>query len=288
MYKALFGIVVLLVLVTNASAALIYAPNGLARPTSGPDTLIVFNSADPKSFVTIGSMNVPNIGFGGLEFDRQGNLWAYASIYKPTGGAAGGLYKVNMQTGAATVQGTVSSQPLEDLAFNPVNDTMYGIRTQNNVTKLYTVNLTTGAVSAVGTFTGLPSTHHAMGFAIDSAGAYYVHDLHNDRIFRGTGLELTELYVLPQDTNFSQGMTIDWSRDNLGYHAAVGYGVYPHYFSQVNTFKTDGSSYVLGPDFGPDLPDGMPPVECGDVAIMPVPEPTSAVLLVIGTLLRRR
>lgn len=288
MHKALFGTAALLVLVTNGSAALIYAPNGLARPISGPDTLIVFDSADPKGFVTIGSMNVPNIGFGGMEFDRQGNLWAYASIYKPTGGAAGGLYKVNMQTGAATVQGTLSSQPLEDLAFNPVNDTMYGIRTQNNVTKLYTVNLTTGAVSAVGAFTGLPSTHHAMGFAIDSAGAFYVHDLHNDRIFRGTGLELTELYVLPQDTNFSQGMTIDWSRDNLGYHAAVGYGVYPHYFSQVNTFKTDGSSYVLGPDFGPELPDGMPPVECGDVAIMPVPEPASVALLVIGTLLRRR
>ncbi len=288
MLRLASGILTILFVVGTTGAVTIYAPNNLARPLNGPDTLIRFDSSNPAEFVTVGSMNVPNIGFGGLEFDRHGNLWAYASFYKSTGGAAAGLYKVDLETGAATPQGTLSTQPLEDLAYNPVNDTMYGIRTQNNVTRLYTVNLATGAVSLVGTFSGLPSTQHAMGFAIDSQGVFYVHDLHNDRIYRGAGLSLTELYLLPQDTNFSQGMTIDWSRDDLGYHAAVGYGVYPNYFSQLNTFRTDGSSYVLGPEFGPNMPDGLPPVECGDVAIMPVPEPSSVAAFVLLALLRRR
>lgn len=47
-------------------------------------------------------------------------------------------------------------------------------------------------------------------------------------------------------------------------------------------------SYVLGPEFGPALGDGLPPVEAGDVAIMPVPEPASLALLVAGALLMRR
>ena len=286
--RTLLTAATVLVLAASASATTLYAPNGLARPLDGPDTLIMFDSANPAGFTTIGSMNVPNIGFGGMDFDRGGNLWAYASFYKSTGGAAGGLYRVNMATGAATPQGTLSPQSLQDLAFNPTNDTMYGINTQGTVTKLYTVNLTSGAVAAVGTFTGLPAVQHSMGLAIDSSGDFYVQDLESDRIYTGAGLALTQLYQLPQDCNFSQGMTIDWSRDNRGYHGAVGYGNYPHYFSQLNTFAIDGSNYALGPDFGPELPDGLPPVEPGDLAIMPVPEPAAFLLLTLGMLLRRR
>lgn len=247
----------------------IYAPDGLARPVDGPDVLIAFHPSDPAAYWAIGSMGVPNIGFGGLEFDRDGNLWAYASFFKNTGGAASGLYRVDITTGQATVQGTRSNQPLEDLAFNPIDNQMYGIRTQNGVTRLYTVNLTTGQVSAVGVFTGMPPTQRAMGMAIDAGGNHYVHDMFDDRIYVGAGLELTQLYQLPQDTSFSQGMTIDWSRDNRGYHAAVGYGEFPHYFSQLNTFAIDGSEYVLGPEFGPEGGDGFPAAEPGDLAIRP-------------------
>jgi hypothetical protein len=248
---------------------IIYAPNGLARPVDGPDALIAFDSSDPAGYWTIGSMEVPNIGFGGLEFDRDGNLWAYAAFYKNTGGAASGLYRVDINTGQATLQGARSNQPLEDLAFNPIDDQMYGIRTQNGVTRLYTVNLASGQVAAVGVFSGMPQSQRAMGFAIDSAGHHYVHDMSDDRIYAGSGLELSQLYQLPQDTSFSQGMTIDWSRDDRGYHAAVGYGEFPHYFSQLNTFAIDGAEYVLGPDFGPEGSDGFPAAEPGDLAIRP-------------------
>ncbi len=274
-----------------ASAATVYAINGLARPLDGMDTLIRFDSSNPAGYTTIGSTTVSNIGFGGLDFDESGNLWAYASYIKSTGGAASGLYKINPATGAATLQGNAGLQSLQDMAWNPVNNTMYGINSQNNVSRLYRINLASGVVTPVGILSGLPTDQHVMSFAIDSGGNFYVHELNSDKIFKGSGLAMTELYQLPADTNFSQGMTIDWSRDNKGYHAAVGYGVYPHYFSRLNTFNADGSSYVEGADFGPELGDGLPPVECGDLAIAPVPAPGAAMLMGLagmGMLRRRR
>lgn len=276
MRRNLLGVAALIAFAYPAAATIIYAPNGLPRPYpfSGPDELIRFDAADPENYVVIGSMNVPNIGFGGLDFDRDGNLWAYASFYKSTGGAASGLYKVDINTGQATVQGSLSPQPLEDIAFNPVDNQMYGIRTQGSSTRLFTINLVTGATTFVGTFTGLPVGQHGMSFAIDSTGAYYVHDVVVDKIYSGYDLALTELYTLPQDTNYSQGMTIDWSNGDTGYHAAVGQGVFPDFFSQINKFAIDGSGYELGPDFGeneyfPNDKFGYPPVEPGDLAIAP-------------------
>jgi hypothetical protein len=297
MRNRLLSFATLLLVPAAASAAIIYAPNNISRPYPflGPDELIRFDSANPSGYEVIGSMNVPDIGFGGMEFDAAGNLWAYASFFKSTGGAAGGLYRVDMLTGQATRVGN-SNQPLDDLAFNPVDNTMYGIRSQGSQNRLYRVDLQTGATSLVGLFTGGPSTPASIGLAIDSKGKFYVHDQSNDTIYLGEGLSLTPLYALADDTFASQGMTIDWSRDDMGYHAAVGRGVFPEYFSQVNTFTTDGSAYTLGSAFGPNehFPDdifGYPIVQPGDLAIAPLPEPSTAALLLLSavvTLHRRR
>ena len=279
---------------TIAHASVAYAPNALPRPYpfSGPDELVRFDTDDPAGYEVVGSMGVDNIGFGGMDFDAAGNLWAYASLYKSTGGAASGLYSVDTSTGQATLLGD-SYQPLDDLAFNPVDGIMYGIRSQGASMRLYSIDLVTGATTHVGNFTGMPSPPRAIGFAIDSEGNFYIHDNYVDKIYKSSGMAMTELYSLPQDTGYSQGMTIDWSRDDMGYHAAVGQGVYPDYFSQVNTFSTDGTNYVLGPSFGPvehfhGDPLGYPPVEPGDVAIVPIPEPASLLLISVVALFRRR
>jgi hypothetical protein len=287
--------IVALCCVTAATAATVFAPNGLPRPYpfDGPDDLVMFDSSDPAGFVTVGSMNVPNIGFGGMEFDDQGNLWAYASTYKNTGGAASGLYSVNIFGGQATPQGTLSTQPLDDLAFNPADSTMYGVRTQGFSVRLYSVDLVTGGTSLVGTFTGLNTQPQVNGVAFDSQGNVFLHEQLEDKIYKGTGLAVSELYALAQDTAFSQGIAVDWSRNDKGYHGAVGRGEFPNYFSQLNTFATDGSGYVEGPAFGPNefFPGdqfGYPPIQPGDVAIMPVPEPASVFLFALIGLVRRR
>ena len=171
---------------------------------------------------------------------------------------------------------------------------MYGLRAQFDVARLYTVDLTTGATSLVGEFTDGTGSISAGGLAIDSQGDFYLHSQGTDRIYKaGADLVATELYALTQDTFASQGITIDWSRDDQGYHGAVGRDVFPDYFSQINYFETDGSSYVLGPDFGPleYFPGdqfGYPKVEPNDLAIPPIPEPATLFLFAMGLLLRRR
>ncbi len=257
-----------------------YAPDGLYTSSKTQDDLIMFDVDNPSDYVIVGPMGVDDIGFGGMDFDDEGNLYAYASFFRTTGGAASGLYSVNTDTGQATPIG-FSLQTLEDLAFNPADGQMYGIRSQITNTKLYRVNLQTGSVTEVGEFTGLPEIQRGMGFAIDSAGDYYLHDMLEDKVYKaGADLAFTELYLIPQDTNFSQGMTIDWSRDDQGYHAATGQGVFPNYFTNLNLFSTDGSSYVVGQTFGPQIDGGdgffYPPVECGDVAIVPGPSGCNA------------
>lgn len=275
----------------SAQGVMIYATNHMGHyPNIGDDTLIVFDSTNPAGFQTIGSLGQPDLSFGGLEFDRDGRLWAYASNFSATGGAASGLYRIDLNTGAATVQGTISPQTLNDLAFNPVNNTMYGVYTQGRTTsRLYSVNLDTGQTTLAGQFNGLPSNHSIVGMAIDSSGNYYLHDLTTDKIFKADStLNAVELYDIGAVTTGSQGLGIDWSRDDQGYHGAIGQGVFPNYFNQLNAFQTDGSGYTWGPDFGPNYPDGLPLVQPGDLAIMPVPAPASLALALLAAPLATR
>lgn len=257
----------------------IYATNNLAPTGDGSDTLIVFDASNPSGYTTIGSLGVANIGFGGLDFDADGNMFGYASFIKNTGGAAAGLYSINPDTGAATPIGS-SVQSLQDIAYNPTNNTLYGINTRFQAeSKLYSIDMGTGAVTELGVMTGLPASHHLGGFGIDSQGNFFIQDFVTDSIFVGDGLSFSHLYDMGIDTNYSQGMTIDWSNGDTGYHGAVGQGVFPNYFSTINTFATDGSGYnAFGPNFGPNDMDGLPPVEPGDLAIRPVPAPAGGLV----------
>lgn len=269
----------------------IFATNNLATTADGSDTLIVFDASNPAGYTTLGSTGIANIGFGGLDFDAEGNLYGYASFIKNTGGAASGLYSINTDTGAATPIGS-NVQSLQDIAYNPVNNTMYGINTRFQAqSTLYSINLTTGAATNLGAISGLPASHHLGGLAIDSQGNFFIQDFVSDAIYVGDGLSFSHLYDMGIDTNFSQGMTIDWSNGDTGYHGAVGQGVFPDYFSTINTFGTDGSGYnAFGPVFGPNDINGLPPVEPGDLAIRPIPAPAGAALFASASVLiaRRR
>ncbi|MFG0292221.1 MAG: SMP-30/gluconolactonase/LRE family protein [Phycisphaerales bacterium JB050] len=276
---------------TPGAFAQAFATNHLAGNTDGSDALIMFDPSSPSRYTTIGSTGVPNIGFGGLDFDANGNLWAYASYYKTTGGAASGLYSIDPLTGQATPVGQ-SFTSLQDLAYNPVDGKMYGINTQQAaITRLYEVDLATGSTTQVGSFTGLPEQHYINGLGIDSQGNFYLHDVANGMIFQGDGSSFSSLYDLDVVTVASQGLTIDWSRDDTGYHTLVGQGEFPNYISTVNSFSVDGSGYFYGDAFGPNNLDGIPPVQAGDIAIMPaIPAPGGAALMALAgaVSLRRR
>lgn len=266
--------------VIGAGEPWVYATNHQGHFPDFGDTLIRFHPSDPAGYETIGSLNVANTAFGGLEFDGDGNLWAYAS-FNSFGGAASGLYSVDLKTGEASVQGTISNQTLSDLAWNPVDQKMYGVYSQGFTTsRLYEVNLQTGAVTIAGQFTGLDPNHNAIGLGIDSQGTFYIFDNMNKKMYASDAqLNLTLIYGPTELTCEgceqavgSQGIGIDWSRDNQGYHGAVGQGEHPNFYGNLNTFALDGSSYVWGPEFGEPLGDGplFPPnVQPGDIAVQP-------------------
>lgn len=275
-------------LAAPGASAQMYATNHLSGFADGSDALIMFDPASPGSYTTIGSLGVSNVGFSGLDFDASGNLWAYASFYKSTGGAAAGLYSVDPATGQATAIGQ-SFQSLQDLAYNPVDGKMYGVNTQGaSVTRLYEIDLDTGTPTQVGVFTGLEDQHYIQGLGIDSQGRFYLHDVANDAIYEGDGVSFTSLYDLDVVTVSSQGLTVDWSRNDRGYHALVGQGEFPNYISTINTFGTDGSGYTSGDAFGPNDQDGLPPVQAGDIAMMPIPAPASGLVLGLAGLMASR
>lgn len=281
MFKIATAVCTLCVVAGAAHAAEIYAVNNLAN-SGGDNTLIRFDSSNPAGWTTIGSLGHAGIGFGGLDFSGAGDLYAYASF----GSRLSGLYRVDTGTGAATLVGD-SGQSLQDLAWNPVTNTMYGVNTTvPNVATIYSVNLADGSTSAVGNVVGLPAVNLEVGLAVDSAGRFFVHDIASDTIYRtDAGLNVTASIVLSRDTNFSQGMTIDWSRDDAGYHAAIGNS--PAFFSRLFGFDTSLTGWNDLGDFG--AADGtFPTVEGGDLAIRPVPAPGALALLGLGSLAATR
>lgn len=257
---------------------LIYASNHQGLFPEFGDTLIKFHASEPSNFTTIGPLG-QNIGFGGLEFDNEGNLWAYAG-HNSFGGAVSGLYKVDLETGAVTPRGS-SQQNLSDLAWNPTNDTMYGVYTQGASNgRVYEVNLETGAVTLHAELNGLDEINNLVGLAIDSLGRFYFFDNMNKKLYRADSQFNLQLLYGPEEmtcTNCelaigSQGIGIDWSRDDTGYHGAVGQGEFPFYYNNLNTFALNGSSYEWGPEWGHYMEgDGpfVPLVQPGDLAIVP-------------------
>jgi len=256
--------------ITTVNAQSIYATNTLAPTADSSDQLIVFDPENPAAYEVIGSTGLPGIGFGGLAFDGEGQLFAYASLYKATSGAASGLYTMDTETGVVTLVGDFG-QTLQDIAFNPADGVMYGINTRFGAqSTLFSINLETGALTDLGLMSGLPTQHHLGGLAISSQGEFIIHDVVSDAFYKGDGDSFTLLYTLKEDTSFGQGMEIDWSRGDKGYHGSVGFGIFPDYFSTVNTFSPDGSNYQVGLPFGPNDVDGIPPVQPGDLAIRPL------------------
>lgn len=325
MFPAIAAASASLAIVSAALAGPVYAPNNfdpLNPGSTAASRLIMFDSTNPAGFTVVGSMGVDNVGFGGMAFDNQARLWAYASYYKSNGGAVSGLYQVNTTTGQATPVGAPPRRFLDDMAFNPSDGKMYGVKTQNNDTYLWSIDLGNGELTEVGVFSGLPERHNVTGLAFDSAGSiyllenrnFYVEDPNNPSgppqaldtsgVYKGSGLSVGLLYDLQPYEIWglvgAQGIDIDWSRDNTGYHNAVGQGVFPDYFSTLNTFFGDGSAYVVGDPFGDNIDNGgfgYPPVQLGDLALMPdpsaiIPEPATAGLVGLGSslslLLRRR
>jgi hypothetical protein len=284
-----------LVIATQASAITIYAPDNLGTTNVGSvgDRIIRFDSANPLgTVVTLGSAGAAaaNRGLSGMDFSGSNVLYAVSGFNSDGSAFAGSqLFTINTTNGAATLVGNTgltAANALTDLSWNPVTGQMQAIAGNGN---FYTLNLTNGAATFVGTVTGITGGLD-IGLSTNSLGVNHVHDLVSDRMYTLAGLVATPMSAtIGIDTNFSQGMTMNWAGNNEWFLGSISNN--PVFASQVRLMNnaTGGTTSVLGtwPNNGVS---GLPQYETGDLAI-PVPEPTSLALVggaVLGLLRRRR
>lgn len=258
-----------------ADAVQIFGIDNLGPNNAGTvgDRLIRFDSANPLgTVVNIGSTGFLNEGMSGLEFSGAGVLYATSGFH--TGGASfsgSRLYTINPGTGQAALIAPMGLPPgtsITDLSWNPVSGQMLGLGNSGSINSLHNVNLMTGQATLIGNITGIPGAPLDIGLASNNAGVNYVHDIATDRMYILAGTVASALpQVIGVNTNFSQGMTINWRGANEWYLAAIGNT--PSFFSDIRQINnlTGATQAVLGtwPNNGAG---GIPQYELGDIAIM--------------------
>jgi hypothetical protein len=286
---------------SQASAVIIWAPDNLGNnnvPGSVGDRIIRFDSANPLGTVQLvgfaGAAGA-NKGLSGMDFHPNGTLYAVSGFGTGFTTANGSeLFTINQTTGAATLVGNLglgTANAVADMSFNPVTNQMQVVTNVTGVgAQLHTVNLATGAATLVGAITGLPAGNLEIGLATNSAGQNFIHNIADDRMYTLAGTVATPMATtIGIDTNFSQGMTMNWSGANEWFLGSIS--SVPAFASQVRLMNnaTGGTTSILAtwPNNGGGA---LPQYETGDLAINPIPEPaTLGLLAAVGLLgLRRR
>lgn len=255
------------------------AINNLEGPANNNNGLIAFNPTTLPTWNTIGLTGLT--GAGAMDytgFNPQSG--APTTLYAMDTFGTGGLYSINDATGAATLIAP-GVQAVDDFAYNPTDGHMYGIQGSN----LYQFNLNTGATTLMGTY-NIGGLETGLGFASD--GRAFIQDLITDTIYVAAAgsFVATPLYTLPFDSNFSQGLFVDWSAGDRGYYGALNNTAFD---GELWEFDVNGGGLVFISNFGPfDPADGLPPVETGDLTAFPIPAPSTLALFGLGIVASRR
>jgi hypothetical protein len=298
--RGLLASVATLALASSAQAVQIYAFDNLGTTNAGTvgDRFIRFDSTSPNTTVTtLGSSLVANRGMSGLDFAGNGVLYS-ASGFNSDGTAFAGsqLFTVNPANGNATLVGNMNlptGYAATDLSWNSTLGQMMMIAAAGttNPMQLYTVNLGTGAATLVGNISGAGTPGSLdVGLATNSAGVNFIHDLVSDRMYSLAGTVATGLpSTIGVNTNFSQGMVIDWQSGPAGEWFLGAIGSTPGFFSQVMSINlATGAGTTVPNGTWPLHTNGLPQYETGDLAI-PIPEPVSLALAgLVGLGLARR
>lgn len=117
-------------------------------------------------------VQVEAMGFAPFAPDGTADETLYAANFNTNN-----LYTLNRTTGAATLVGPLGFTGIMDMAWDPVNSTMYAIASLCSGSSLYSVNLHTGAGTLI---TPIASDDCLMALTVDSAGRLLATDFGAD------------------------------------------------------------------------------------------------------------
>ncbi|MBC7976888.1 MAG: hypothetical protein H7138_18080 [Myxococcales bacterium] len=154
-----------------------------------------------------------DVGPLGVGYDLGDCAWnpADATLYMIDGQGARGLYRVNLQTGAATLVGLHGITNMLALAYHPPSGQLYGVATDagNN---LYTLSTVTGAATLIGP-TGAQQVE---GLAWDSQRNVMIALSAITNLFYSVNLATGAATSLQIPANLNNhGMTYDPTRDRF-------------------------------------------------------------------------
>ncbi|MEZ5424765.1 MAG: DUF4394 domain-containing protein [Pyrinomonadaceae bacterium] len=190
---------------------------------SGLDVLVTQNPANSGMLQTIGSLGINVTDVAGFDHTAASNI-AYASFnVAGAGGSALGFYTVNLQTGAATLIGSLGDQTITDIAVEigyAEGLTAYGLGPNNQLIQFSTKNpnVLTNSVTVTGlnpgeTLRGIdfrPATGELYGYGSDPTGAvsrtlYSINPITGAATVRGSVDQLTA----GSDFGFDFNPTVD-------------------------------------------------------------------------------
>lgn len=163
--------------------------------------LVTFDPMTPGTLFVLGTNTAPNFLPAGTWAD---GVW-YAAHYDA---GSSNLYTVDTTTGALTLVGATGA-PLNGIAYDEVNDIMYGAASYN----LYTINRSTGTATMIG---GWGSSYLMIDIGF-GGGVLYGHDIITDSIYTintSTGAA-TLVGATGFSCNYAQGMEYDKDQGRL-------------------------------------------------------------------------
>lgn len=209
---------------------------GGIEPTGSTDTMYGFHvyglpiSRGPVSFVLNNPGSINLIAASTSPDWLSGGTWTNDGKWIGCQYGNGALWEIDPSTGAMTSIGGGGSG-LNGLAFNPINNKLYGASSTGSAGGLWEININDGSQTYIGDFV---RTNWMIGIAFDANGVLYGWDISPDKLYTidiniglATEVGRLKLGATNINLNYAQDGAFDYDDDTLylsAYLLSPGYG----------------------------------------------------------------
>lgn len=272
----------------TASAATATTGYGVTGMPGGGARLVTFDSNDPSSLTVVGDTGLQSRVLGLEYVNDQLLVWDNNDFTGQQGG--GGLYQLDPNTGAATfIGGQQFSGDVDDLAYNPANDTLYALARVGGSSDIFEINPNTGAINNQSDILN-SSQNRFRGFAFDATGTAYLIDEDDDRLWTAESFPIGWLIdsISPPGVfgqlSSDQGFYIDHQNTGDALVAANN-----SISSDLRTISLTDGTLLEEREWGKIPPSLNQQPDIYDLVLIPTPAPAALLIpAALSTATRRR